>query len=84
MPSAFIVLIVTGALAGWLARRIFGKVGPYGLIGDIIVGIVGAIITGFLLGLSGVLDINYILVAFLAAMVGALLLVWLLGKVVKR
>ncbi len=81
---ALLVWLVIGAVAGWLAQRILGKVGPYGLLGDIVVGLVGAIIGGYLLGLLGGTGTGGILVSFLTALVGAILLVWLLGKIVKR
>ena len=81
---ALIVWLVIGAVAGWLAQRILGKVGPFGLIGDIVVGVVGAIIGGYILGLLGASGTGGILVSFLTALIGALLLVWLLQKVVKR
>lgn len=81
---ALIVWLVIGAIAGWLAQRILGKVGPFGLIGDIIIGIVGAIIGGYLLGLLGASGTGGILVSFLTALIGAVLLVWVLSKIVKR
>ena len=81
---ALIVWLVIGAVAGWLAQRILGKVGPFGLIGDVIIGIVGAIIGGYLLGLLGASGTGGILVSFLTALIGAVLLVWVLSKIVKR
>lgn len=81
---ALLVWLVIGAVAGWLAQRIFGKVGPYGLVGDIVIGLVGAIIGGYLLGLLGGSGTGGVLVSFLTALVGAILLVWVLGKIVKR
>ncbi|NLE95814.1 MAG: GlsB/YeaQ/YmgE family stress response membrane protein [Dehalococcoidia bacterium] len=81
---ALLIWLVIGAVIGFLARRILGKAGPFGLIGDIVVGIVGAIIGGYLLGLLGATGSSGILVSFLAALVGAILLLWILGKVIKR
>ena len=76
--------LVIGAVVGWLAQRILGHVGPWGLIGDIIIGIVGAIIGGWLLGLLGVTGTGGLVGSFLTALLGALLLVWLLQKFVKK
>jgi uncharacterized membrane protein YeaQ/YmgE (transglycosylase-associated protein family) len=66
--------IVLGLVAGWLAGQ-FMKGGGYGLIGDIVLGIVGAIIGGFLTGLvlgrdmiSG-FNIESVVVAFIGAIV---------------
>lgn len=81
---ALILWLVIGAVAGWLAQRILGSVGPYGLVGDIVVGIIGAIIGGYLLGLLGGTGTGGIIVSLLTALVGALLLVWVLQKIVKR
>jgi uncharacterized membrane protein YeaQ/YmgE (transglycosylase-associated protein family) len=66
--------IVLGLVAGWLAGQ-FMKGGGYGLIGDIVLGIVGAIIGGFLTGLvlgrdmiSG-FNVESVIVAFIGAIV---------------
>jgi len=49
-----IAWLIIGAVAGWLAG-VFVKGGGFGLIGDIIVGIIGAFIGGWL---AGVLHIH--------------------------
>ena len=66
--------IVLGLVAGWLAGQ-FMKGGGYGLIGDIVLGIVGAIVGGFLTGLvlgrdmiSG-FNIESVIVAFIGAII---------------
>jgi uncharacterized membrane protein YeaQ/YmgE (transglycosylase-associated protein family) len=43
-----IVWLVIGAIAGWLAGQVVTG-GGFGLVGDIIVGIIGAIVGGWLL-----------------------------------
>ena len=48
----FIWFIVIGLVAGWLAGQ-FMKGGGFGVIGDIIVGVLGALIGGFLFSLLG-------------------------------
>ena len=62
--------LVVGLIAGFLASRVMSG-GGYGLIGDIIVGIVGAFIGGFLAGLVGFGTsyglIGTIVVAFIGA-----------------
>ena len=78
--------LVVGLIAGWLAGRVM-KGGGYGLIGDIVVGIIGGLLGGFIasyffnLGdpMSGI-NWTSILVAFL----GALLLLFLLRLVGGR
>ena len=46
----FILWIIVGIVAGWLAGVIM-KGGGYGLIGDLILGLVGALVGGFLFNL---------------------------------
>ena len=48
-PGGWLVWIIVGLVAGFLASR-FVKGGGYGLIGDVIVGLIGAVIGGFLIG----------------------------------
>ena len=63
--------IVLGLIAGWLAGQ-FMKGGGYGVIGDIVLGIIGAVVGGFLasnllgLDVNGV-NITSILIAFIGA-----------------
>jgi uncharacterized membrane protein YeaQ/YmgE (transglycosylase-associated protein family) len=52
--TALLVILIIGAVAGWLAGQIVKGYG-FGLAGNIVVGIVGALIAGFLfprIGLS--------------------------------
>jgi len=48
-PGGIIAWLVVGLLAGWLAARVI-KGGSYGLVGDIIVGLIGAVIGGLVFG----------------------------------
>jgi len=65
--------IIVGLIAGWLAGLVM-KGGGYGIIGDLLLGIVGALIGGFLAGalfgipnpVSGI-NITSIIIAFLGA-----------------
>lgn len=67
--------IIVGLIAGWLAGVVM-KGGGYGLLGDIILGIIGALVGGFLAGalfnipdaVSG-FNITTMVVAFLGAIV---------------
>ena len=67
--------IVVGVVAGWLASQVM-RGGGYGLIGDIIVGAVGAVIGGFLAStllkmpnaVNGI-NVTSILVAFVGAVI---------------
>lgn len=78
----FIGWIVLGGLAGWVASMIVGNNKSQGLLGNIIVGIIGGFIGGFvfdLLGGSGVTGFN--LWSFVVALVGAVILLWLVSQV---
>ncbi len=48
-----IVTIIIGAIAGWLAGKIVEGYG-FGLIGNIVVGVVGAVLAGWLLPMVGI------------------------------
>ena len=48
-PGNFIVWIIVGGLAGWIAGRFMG--GGWGFIGDIILGLLGALLGALVVGL---------------------------------
>ena len=78
--------LVVGLIAGWLASQVM-RGGGYGLIGDIIVGVVGALLGGFLATtllkmpnpVNGI-NVTSILVAF----IGAVILIAILRMVSGR
>jgi uncharacterized membrane protein YeaQ/YmgE (transglycosylase-associated protein family) len=76
--------IVVGLIAGWLAGKVM-KGGGFGLIGDIVVGVLGGLLGGWIattfLHLGGMTGIN--LGSILIAFVGAVLLL-LVVRLVKR
>jgi len=49
-PGGIIAWLVVGLIAGWFAAKVM-RGGGYGMIGDMIVGLIGAVIGGLLLGL---------------------------------
>lgn len=70
--------IVLGGLAGWVASMIMGNDKQQGLLGNIIVGIIGAGIGGFvvsLIGGEGITGFN--IWSFVVALLGAIILIWL-------
>lgn len=77
-----ILWLILGGLAGWVASMIMGADARMGVLANIVVGIVGAAIGGFLanlLGIGGVEGFN--LVSFLTAVVGAVILLWIIQKI---
>jgi uncharacterized membrane protein YeaQ/YmgE (transglycosylase-associated protein family) len=71
-PGGLIAWLVVGLIAGWLAGQ-FMKGGGYGVIGDIVVGIIGAFVGGIVFSLllpgSSVGLIGSIIVAFIGAVI---------------
>lgn len=66
--------IVLGLVAGWLASLLMG--GGFGLIGDIILGIVGALVGGFLSSRFLGIDVTgFNLTSILIAVVGAVIII---------
>ncbi len=71
MPGGLISWILVGLISGWLAGLMM-KGGGYGMFGDILVGLVGALVGGFLMGffVQGATGFwGSILVSFLGACV---------------
>jgi len=73
--------LVIGAVAGWLAGTIM-KGGGFGLLGNIIIGIVGGIVGGFLFRLLAI-TAGGLIGSIVTATVGAVVLLYLVGLVKK-
>ena len=67
--------IVVGLIAGWAAGKIM-KGGGYGVIADIILGILGAIIGGWVVGALG-FGGGGLIWSILVAILGAVILIWI-------
>lgn len=80
-PQGILIWLVIGAVAGWLAGQIV-KGGGFGIVGDIIVGIVGSVIGGWLFG-SYMVGTNGILGAIIGATIGAVILLFII-RLLKR
>lgn len=73
-------MLLVGLIAGALAGR-FVRGAGYGIIGDTLLGLVGALVGGWLFSLLGMTPSGNILYTILVAFVGAVLLVWLVGTI---
>lgn len=74
--------IVLGGIAGWLASIITGKDAQMGIGANILVGIIGALIGGFLFDLAGGSDITgFNIWSLFVAVVGSVILLWV-GKLI--
>lgn len=81
-PMSFLGWLIIGALAGWLAGRIVEGYG-FGLVGNIVIGILGALIGGFILPRLGIFP-ESTSANFVAATLGAVILLVLIGVVQRR
>ncbi|MFO1095348.1 MAG: GlsB/YeaQ/YmgE family stress response membrane protein [Planctomycetaceae bacterium] len=77
----FLWFILIGIAAGWLAGQIM-KGGGFGLVGDLVVGVIGALLGGWLFGLAGI-GAGGLLGQLVVATVGAIVLLLLL-RLIKR
>ncbi len=83
MPiETLLIWLVIGAVAGWLAGVIMKGYG-FGLVGNIVVGILGSVIGGWLFGTLFVGSPGGLLGAILGATIGAVVLLFLL-RLVRR
>ena len=78
----FLWFILIGIAAGWLAGQIL-KGGGYGLVGDLIVGVIGALLGGWLFGLAGIAA-GGLIGRLVVATIGAVVLILLLRLIKKK
>lgn len=77
-----IIWLIMGGLVGWVASLIMGTDGQQGIILNVVVGIVGALIGGWLIGpLLGAGSINegITVMSFVVSLVGAVILLAILS-----
>jgi len=74
--------LIIGAIAGWLAGQ-FMKGRGFGLLGDIIVGVIGAFLGGWLFSTFGVSLGGGLIGSLIVAFIGAVVLLFLV-RLIKR
>lgn len=74
--------LVIGVAAGWIAS-LFVKDSPTNVVGDLVVGIIGAVIGGHLFSYFGVTEVRGHFGAFITALVGAVVLLGLVRMLKK-
>lgn len=74
--------LLIGLAAGWLAGQVM-RGGGFGLVGDLIVGVIGALLGGFLFRQLGLSSAGGLLGQLIVAFVGALVLLFLL-RLIRR
>ena len=76
----FIAWIIIGIVAGWLAEKIMGR--NHGLLTNLIVGIVGALIAGFLFG--GGINEAITVRTFIFSLIGAVILLAIVNLFTRK
>lgn len=76
----FATWVVFGGLAGWIASIVVGKDSQLGIVGNVVVGVIGAFIGGFLFpNDADVFDFG----SFVAAVIGAIILLLVVHLVTR-
>lgn len=78
----FLTWIVVGLIAGWLAGQVM-KGGGYGVLVDIILGILGGFLGGWIFGLLGIGAGGGMIGSIIVAFIGAVILVGI-TRLIKR
>ena len=81
MLSGLIWTVVIGLIAGWLAGKVMKGRG-YGVLMDIVLGIVGGVIGRSVFGMLGLASWN-VIGSIIVSFVGALILIWLVRQLKK-
>jgi uncharacterized membrane protein YeaQ/YmgE (transglycosylase-associated protein family) len=76
-----VLFLLIGLAAGWLASRLMKGKG-FGLLGDMVIGVIGAMLGGWVFGVLGLAAVG-LLGRFVTATVGAVLLLYVIRLVKK-
>jgi uncharacterized membrane protein YeaQ/YmgE (transglycosylase-associated protein family) len=79
--TGLIIFLIIGAIAGWLAGVIM-KGGGFGMIGNIVVGIIGGVVGGFVFGLLGI-STGGLIGSIITATAGAVILLFVVSLIKK-
>ncbi|MGL4316170.1 MAG: GlsB/YeaQ/YmgE family stress response membrane protein [Pseudomonas sp.] len=79
---SILLFLIIGAVAGWIAGKLM-RGGGFGLVGNLVVGIVGAVIGGHLFSFLGVSAGGGLVGSLVTAVIGALVLLFIVS-LIKR
>jgi len=82
MITGIIIWLIVGGVCGWLASLIMRTDAQRGIILNIVVGIIGAVIAGLLLG-KGNLNQGFSIESFLWSLVGAIILLAIVNLIFR-
>ena len=80
--QSLVVILLIGGVAGWLAALVMKGRG-LGILGNIVVGILGAFVGNWVLGLLGIAIAGGMVGAIINAFIGAIIVLFLIG-LIKR
>jgi len=80
--TTILVVLAIGAVSGWLAG-VLVKGGGFGLIGDIVIGIIGAVVGGFLFAQLNITMGTGVINDIISSTIGAVVLLFVIGLVKK-
>jgi len=76
---SFLGWIIIGGLAGWVASKFMGTDAEQGVLANVIVGVIGAFLGGFVMNMVGGQGITgFNIWSFLVALLGAVILLWII------
>lgn len=85
LSMSIIGWIILGGIAGWIASKIKGRDAQMGIGLNIIVGVIGGLLGGWLLSLFGVdVEGGGWIFSFLTCLLGAVILLWIINAVTGR
>ena len=79
---SLLVFLIVGVVAGWLAGMLV-KGGGFGLLGDLVVGVIGAFVGGYIFNSLGVSSGGGLIGSIVVATIGAIVLLVLI-RFIKR
>jgi uncharacterized membrane protein YeaQ/YmgE (transglycosylase-associated protein family) len=79
--TSLLIFLLIGAVAGWIAGSVMKGKG-YGIIGNMIIGIIGAVVGGFIFGLLGI-SAGGLVGSLITATVGAIALIFV-ARLIKK
>ncbi|HUV21237.1 MAG: GlsB/YeaQ/YmgE family stress response membrane protein [Gammaproteobacteria bacterium] len=79
--TSLLIFLAIGAIAGWIAGSVMKGKG-YGIIGNMVIGIVGAVVGGFIFGLLGI-SAGGLIGTLITATVGAIALIFVVQLIKK-
>ena len=79
---SFVYFIIIGGIAGWLAGNIM-KGGGFGLVMNIVLGIIGSVVGGWLFSLLGLSSNEGLIGSLVTALAGAVLILFV-GRLIKK